>query len=42
MRIAYYPETDSMYIDLSHKESAESDEVSPRTRPRTQSPEPRT
>lgn len=29
MRIAYYPETDSMYIDLSHRESAESEEVSP-------------
>ena len=29
MRIAYYPETDSMYIDLSPKESIESKEVSP-------------
>ena len=29
MKIAYYPETDSMYIDLSAKESAESKEVSP-------------
>ena len=29
MKIAYYPETDSMYIDLSSKESAESKEVSP-------------
>ncbi len=29
MRIAYYPETDSMYIDFSRKESAESEEVSP-------------
>jgi len=29
MRIAYYPETDSMYIDLSSKESVESKEVSP-------------
>jgi uncharacterized protein YuzE len=29
MRIAYYPETDSMYIDLSTKESVESKEVSP-------------
>jgi uncharacterized protein YuzE len=29
MRIAYYPDTDSMYIDLSEKPSAESREVSP-------------
>ena len=29
MRIAYYPETDSMYIDLSSNESVESKEVSP-------------
>ena len=29
MRISYYPETDSMYIDLSAKESSESWEVSP-------------
>ena len=29
MKIAYYPETDSMYIDLSAKQSAESKEVSP-------------
>ena len=29
MKIAYYPETDSMYIDLSAKESVESKEVSP-------------
>ena len=29
MKIAYYPETDSMYIDLSAKESIESKEVSP-------------
>ena len=29
MKIAYYPETDSMYIDLSSKKSAESKEVSP-------------
>lgn len=29
MRIAYYPETDSMYIDLSAKESVESNEISP-------------
>lgn len=29
MKIAYYPETDSMYIDLSAKDSAESREVSP-------------
>ena len=29
MRIAYFPDTDSMYIDLSEKPSAESREVSP-------------
>jgi uncharacterized protein YuzE len=29
MKIAYYPETDSMYIDLSAKASVESKEVSP-------------
>jgi len=29
VKIAYYPETDSMYIDLSAKESIESKEVSP-------------
>ncbi len=29
MRIAYYPETDSMYIDFSAKESVESKEISP-------------
>jgi uncharacterized protein YuzE len=29
MKIAYYPETDSMYIDLSSKESSDSTEVSP-------------
>ena len=29
MKIAYYPETDSMYIDLAEKKSAESKEVSP-------------
>ena len=29
MKIAYYPETDSMYIDLPAKASAESKEVSP-------------
>ena len=28
MKIAYYPDTDSMYIDLSTKKSAESVEVS--------------
>ncbi len=28
MRIAYYPETDSMYIDLSSRKSSESNEVS--------------
>ena len=29
MRISYYPETDSMYIDLSAMKSSESREVSP-------------
>ncbi len=29
MKIAYYPETDSMYIDLSSRESSDSAEVSP-------------
>jgi len=29
MKISYYPDTDSMYIDLSLKESADSKEVSP-------------
>ena len=29
MKIAYYPETDSMYIDLSARESVESKEISP-------------
>ena len=29
MRISYYPETDSMYIDFSEKKSSESVEVSP-------------
>lgn len=29
MKIAYYPETDSLYIDLADKASAESREVSP-------------
>lgn len=29
MKISYYPDTDSMYIDLSPKESADSKEVSP-------------
>ena len=28
MKIAYYPDTDSMYIDLSLKDSVESNEVS--------------
>ncbi|MFN0278402.1 MAG: DUF2283 domain-containing protein [Pyrinomonadaceae bacterium] len=28
MKINYYPETDSLYIDLSHKASVESREVS--------------
>jgi len=29
MKITYYPETDSMYMDLSPKDSVESREVSP-------------
>jgi uncharacterized protein YuzE len=29
VKINYYPETDSLYIDLSLRESAESREVSP-------------
>ena len=29
MKIAYYPDTDSMYIDFSSKDSADSIEVSP-------------
>jgi len=29
MKISYYPDTDSMYIDLSEKKSSESKEVSP-------------
>ncbi|MFQ6040899.1 MAG: DUF2283 domain-containing protein [Candidatus Poribacteria bacterium] len=29
MKIAYYADTDSMYIDLSAKDSVESKEVSP-------------
>ena len=29
MKIAYYPDTDSMYIDLSLKDSVETKEVSP-------------
>ncbi len=29
MKIEYFPETDSMYIDLSKKESVDSREVSP-------------
>ncbi len=29
MKIAYYPDTDSMYIDFSANTSAESKEVSP-------------
>ena len=29
MKITYYPETDSMYMDLSPKVSVESKEVSP-------------
>jgi uncharacterized protein YuzE len=29
MKIAYYPETDSMYIDLSATASVESKEISP-------------
>ncbi len=28
MKISYYPDTDSLYIDLSEQESAESREVS--------------
>jgi uncharacterized protein YuzE len=28
MRLKYYPETDSLYIELSSKESAESREIS--------------
>jgi uncharacterized protein YuzE len=28
MKINYYPETDSLYIDLSHRTSVESREVS--------------
>ena len=29
MKFRYYPETDSLYIDLSEKPSAESNEVAP-------------
>lgn len=29
MKFHYYPETDSLYIDLSEKESADSAEVAP-------------
>jgi uncharacterized protein YuzE len=29
MKVHYYPETDSLYIDLSEKASAESREVAP-------------
>ena len=29
MKFHYYPETDSLYIDLSHKPSADSIEVAP-------------
>lgn len=29
MKISYYPDTDSMYIDLAARESVESREVSP-------------
>jgi hypothetical protein len=29
MKIAYYPDTDSMYIDLTLRDSIESKEVSP-------------
>lgn len=29
MKISYYPETDSMYIDLSKESSVESREISP-------------
>lgn len=28
MKLNYYPETDSLYIDLSHKDSADSIEIS--------------
>ena len=28
MKLNYFPDTDSLYIDLSHKQSAESQEVS--------------
>lgn len=28
MKLAYYPETDSLYIDLSEKTSVESTEIS--------------
>ena len=29
MKISYYPDTDSMYIDLSHRKSANSRKISP-------------
>lgn len=29
MKISYYPDTDSMYIDLSQRTSSESREISP-------------
>ena len=29
MKLNYYPETDSLYIDLSHKTSVDSREVAP-------------
>ena len=29
MRLHYYPETDSLYIDLSEKSSADSKEIAP-------------
>lgn len=29
MRINYYPDTDSLYIDLSHKPGTDSREISP-------------
>ena len=29
MKLSYYPETDSLYIDLSTKASADSNEVAP-------------
>ncbi len=29
MRFHYYPETDSLYIDLSHKSSVDSIEIAP-------------